>query len=72
MALKELYARFAQFPNLELRDKTQPTVQLWAGVEEDSLRGAYFRLLKQSGDPHAQLAAELSQRLLLGLEVQLS
>lgn len=69
--LKKLYARFSHFPNLEFRDRTEAPLPLWTEQEEDSLRGTYFRLLKQSGSPAAQLAAEISQRLLLGKEVQL-
>lgn len=69
--LKGLYAYFSRFPNLELRDRTEEPIPLWQDVEEDSLRGAYFRLLKQSEHPSATLAAEISQRLLSGKEVQL-
>ena len=69
--LNALYEQFSHFPNLELRDRTEPSVPLWTDLEEDSLRGVYFRLLKHSQDPNAQLAAEISQKLLAGREVQL-
>ena len=69
--LDSLHSRFSHLPNLELRDRTQPPLNLWTDVEEDSLRGTYFRLLKESENPKAQLAAELSRRLLAGMEVQL-
>lgn len=69
--LDALQNHFPDFPNLELRDRTQPPVELWQDVASDTLRGAYFRMLKASQDPRAALAAELSQRLLLGREVPL-
>ena len=69
--LVALLEHFSQFPNLELRDRTEPPVPLWTQLEEDSLRGVYFRLLKDSQDPNAPLAAEISQKLLSGKEVQL-
>ena len=62
---------FLHFPNLELRDRTEPPVPLWTQLEEDSLRGVYFRLLKDSRNPNARLAAEISQKLLSGKEVQI-
>ena len=69
--LDELRELFSHFPNLELRSRTEPPIPLWTQLEEDSLRGVYFRLLKDSEDPNARLAAEISQKLLLGKEVQL-
>jgi len=69
--LEALGRHFSHIPNLELRDRTQPPLPLWEDVDEDSLRGTYFRLLKESQDPHAALAAEISRRLLSGWEVQL-
>jgi DNA repair exonuclease SbcCD nuclease subunit len=69
--LAALQAYFSRFPNLELRDRTEPPVPLWSQLEEDSLKGVFFRLLKNSEDPNASLAAEISQRLLLGKEVRL-
>ena len=71
MDLAALREQLSRFPNLELIDETQPPLDIWADVGEDSLRGAYFRLLQNSQDPNAVLAAELSQKLLLGREVLL-
>lgn len=76
--LSKLYDRFSDFPNLELRDETVDPDRLWSRVGEDSLPGAYFGKLKASADqaePELQqkilLAAEISQKLLEGREVQL-
>lgn len=70
---EELQKQFEQFPNLMLRDRTQPPVDIWADVEKDSLRGVYFRMLQQQAqtDEDASLAAELSCRILAGREVNL-
>ena len=62
---------FPHIPNLVLRDRTEPPLPLWSDIGEDSLCGTYFRLLKESDDPHAELAAEISRRLLWGREVRL-
>lgn len=71
--LEALQDRFACFPNLQFRDRTEPPVDLWADVGEDTFRGTYFRLLQEMGqtDADAILAAELSRRLLSGREVSL-
>jgi len=69
--LEELRRAFSHISNLQLRSRTETQVPLWTDVDEDSLRGTYFRLLKNSKDPNAALAAEISQRLLAGREVQL-
>lgn len=69
--VEQLRSRVSRFPNLELRDRTEAPVPLWEDMDADSLRGTYFRLLKQSGDPRAELAAALSQKLLGGSEVTL-
>ena len=70
-----LQARFAHIPNLELRDETEPPVDLWAEAGEDTLRGAYFRLLRQAAEGEqgdaARLAAKISRKLLDGREVTL-
>ena len=73
VALEELKRQFAGFPNLELRDLTEEPVDLWADAGEDSLRGVYFRLLREISqeDPDALLAAEISRKLLEGREVRL-
>lgn len=64
-----------KFPHeyLELVDRTVPPLDLWARAEEDSLLGEYFRHLRQQAgeEPLAAQAAEISQRILQGREVDL-
>ncbi len=67
-----------RFPNLLLRDKTQPRVDVWSALGADTLEGAYFRLLKnamEGTDPRArqelELAARISRTILDGREVAL-
>ena len=67
-----------QFPNLEFLDHTVDPAELWENAGEDSLRGAYFGLLRDAAreaDPDQEkivlLAAEISRKLLEGREVQL-
>lgn len=75
--LKTLAAAFSDFPNLELRDRTDPPLDIWADVQEDSLEGVYFGMLKKAmeSDPEnaerIRLAAEISRKILLGREVVL-
>ena len=76
--LSKLTAQFAQFPNLELRDHTQPPVDLWACAGADSLEGVYFGMLKdalreQDEESHRiiLLAAKISRKILDGGEVVL-
>jgi DNA repair exonuclease SbcCD nuclease subunit len=73
-----LIAQFPQFPHLQLRDQTQPPVDLWASVGQDTLEGVLFRLLHdaQAGkDSQTQAcirqAASICQKLLSGQEVKL-
>ena len=73
-----LEKQFSQFPNLILRDRTEPPIDLWANAGEDSLEGVYFGLLRrQLENADAQdretilLAAELSRRILENREVKL-
>ena len=73
--LKKLYANF---PNLELRDRTVPPIDIWGSAGDDSFEGMYFKLLKNayeeaSGEKKEQilLSAEISRRLLSGQEVSL-
>ena len=73
-----LLNQFAQFPNLQLRDRTVPPMDLWASLGEDTLEGAYFGMLRQAmegADPEAcrkiALAARISRQLLDGREVKL-
>ena len=76
--LDALLAQFSQFPNLELRDKTQPPVDLWSAVGSDSLEGVYFRMLKDALEGQDEeterivtMAAKISRKLLDGGEVVL-
>ena len=65
---------FPQFPNLELRDRTTPPADLWGCIGEDSLAGAYFRLLHDALAEDAEiatLAAKISRKILDGQEVVL-
>ena len=63
----------SRFPNLELADKREAPLDPWADCGQDSLRGVYFRLLKELSreEPGALLAAEISRKLLEGREVRL-
>ena len=75
--LQALQKRFADFPNLELRDRTEPPLEIWADADKDSLEGIYFGLLRKAlaENPdradEIQLAAEISRKLLGGREVKL-
>lgn len=76
--LEAIREKLADFPNLTLRDRTQPPVDLWATADEDSLEGAFFRVLRdarQGQDEETvhtlELAAKLARRILLGQEVEL-
>ena len=75
--LAELKQRFAAFPNLELRDKTEPPLDLWEHSDEDTLEGVYFNMLHRAMEEEPdkadriRLAAEISRRLLSGKEVVL-
>lgn len=60
--------------NLELRDCTTPPADLWGYIGEDSLEGAYFRLLHDALAEDAEaatLAAKISRKILDGQEVVL-
>lgn len=73
--LAQLKAKFAKFPNLELRDQTEPPLDIWGSADEDSLEGVYFGLLRQAMEAEPEnarqieLAAEISRKLLTGREV---
>ena len=76
--LSVLTETFSRFPNLELRDRTTPPVDIWGAVGQDSFEGTYFKLLQdalQGQDEKTQkqitLAAEISRKLLDGQEVVL-
>ena len=65
--------RLSRFPHLELTDKREEPLDLWTDCGQDSLRGVYFRRLRELSqeDPKALLAAEISRRLLEEREVKL-
>ncbi len=74
-AIKQEYARF---PNLVLRDRTTPPVDVWCTAGDDTLEGMYFKLLHdamEDSDPATQrqirLAAQISRQILDGQEVVL-
>ncbi len=63
-------------PNLELRDRTLPEMDLWSVIEEDTLEGVYFRILhdglnteSEALQQHIKLAAKISRQILDGQEV---
>ena len=44
--MEKIQLRCAVFPNLELRDRTQPPLDVWAEADADSLEGVYFGMLR--------------------------
>ena len=75
--LEELQQEFSDFPNLQLRDQTEPPLEVWAAADEDSLEGIYFGMLRKAMEENPesaariQLAAEISRKLLHVREVKL-
>ena len=71
--LQKLKKDYDRIPNLFFRDRTEPEADLWEEADSDSFRGVYFRLLQQQApqNPAAQLAAEISRKILSGREVRL-
>ena len=76
--VEEIRGHYQHIPNLELRDARQEKVDIWAAAGEDSLQGRYFGLLRdalkdadEDSRRRIELAAEISQQLLDGREVQL-
>ncbi len=76
--LAALAAEFSRFPNLVLRDKTVPPVDIWRSLGEDSFEGTYFQLLwdfldSSSGADREKilLAAKICRQILDGQEVLL-
>lgn len=82
--LWRLRERYRGMPNLEFIDQREEKADLWETVGEDTLEGAYFRLLRQKLDQESgnglnwteearriQLAAEISHKILEGKEVAL-
>ena len=73
-----LAAQYDRFPNLELRDRTLPPLDVWKALGEDSFEGTYFGLLHkalESADPETEsrirLAARICRQILDGQEVTL-
>ena len=75
--LEQLREEFSEFPNLELRDRTEAPVEVWADADKDSLEGIYFGMLRKAMEEspenarRIQLAAEISRKILSGREVKL-
>lgn len=76
--LEALKAPFGHFPNLQLRDRTSPIVDVWGSAGDDTLEGMYFKLLHDTMETadsnkkrQIQLAAEISRQILDGQEVVL-
>lgn len=76
--LSELYREFSAFPNLELRDQTQPLVDIWGSAGADSLEGVFFKMLRdtyeQEDEQSRQIvlqAAQIARKILDGSEVVL-
>ncbi len=69
--LEELKKAFSRFPNLELIDQTREAAPLWEWAQGDTLRGVYFRLLREEGSSLAEQTARLSRDLLEGREGKL-
>ena len=76
--VQELYHQYRRFPHLELRDHRSAPSEIWGSVDEDTLEGAYFRILKdafENADAETgeiiELAAKLSRQILDGQEVEL-
>ena len=74
--ISAISAQFPHIPNLELRDRTLPEVDLWSVIGEDSLEGVYFKLLHDGLDTDSEklqqnlkLAAKISRQILDGQEV---
>ena len=67
-----------EFPNLLLRDRTIPPLDVWGSAGQDTFEGRYFKLLQDmlsDADEEKQreiyLAAEISRKILDGQEVVL-
>jgi len=71
--LEMIRRKYDRFPNLVLRDQTVAAGDIWEDAQSDTLRGIYFRLLRDRAEEssRARLAAEISHRILSGREVKL-
>jgi len=76
--IADLERTFSRYPNLWLRDRTEPPLDIWANAGEDTLEGTFFGLLRQqleTADAQAReqvlLAARICRQILEGREVTL-
>ena len=69
--LEQLKKDYAHFPNLVLRDRTTPPLDIWGSADADSLEGMFFGALKEQNSETATLAAKISRQILNGQEVTL-
>ena len=76
--IRELTALFPHVPNLEIRDRTLPEMDLWSSIDEDTLEGVFFRTLHDGLDTDSEklqrsirLAAKIARQILDGQEVVL-
>lgn len=69
--LEQLKKDYAHFPNLVLRDRTTPPLDIWGSTDADSLEGMFFGALKEQNNETATLAAKISRQILNGQEVTL-
>jgi len=76
--LEQLRTELEHFPNLILRDRTKPPVDIWADADRDTFQGTFFRILRDAGEGQdeqtvrtLELAAKISRQILLGQEVEL-
>lgn len=76
--LNKLKEEFPHFPNLLLRDRTSPVLDIWGSAGDDTLEGMYFKLLRDEMETansdkkrQIQLAAQISRQILDGQEVVL-
>ena len=74
---EKLTRQFGVFPNLQVRDRTEPPLEIWEDTDKDTLEGIYFGMLRKAMEQnpeharHIELAAEISRKLLKGREVKL-
>ena len=76
--LERLRRELSRFPNLILRDRSRPMVDIWADAGQDSLQGTFFGILREASRNQdaetvrtLELAAKIARQILLGQEVEL-